>query len=79
MTSNIEAPVTPEGSDTQEDSLTADLVDHDEDSSLLDTALGLAGDGEPPETPTEEQADTLLDESVDGVQIEEDPVNWCIV
>lgn len=74
MTSNIEAPVTPEGSDTQED-----LVDHDEDSSLLDTALGLAGDGEPPETPTEEQADTLLDESVDGVQIEEDPVNWCIV
>ena len=78
MASPSEAPGTPEGSDSQEDSLTADLNDQDEDSSLLDTALGIGdsteGDGEPPETPTEEQADNLLDDSADVVPIEEDPV-----
>lgn len=78
MASPQEAPGSPEGSETQEDSLTADLAEHDEDSSLLDTALGLGdsteGDGEPPETPTEEQAYNLLDENADAVQVEEDPV-----
>ena len=80
MASPTEAPPTPEGSDGQEDSLTADLNDQDEDSSLLDTALGLGeateGDGEPPETPTEEQVDNLLDDSADTVPIEEDPVRF---
>ena len=79
MASPLENPGTPEGSDNQEDSLTADLAEQDEDSSLLDTALGLGdsteGDGEPPETPTEEQVENLLDESADGVQVEEDPVS----
>ena len=81
MASPVDNPGTPEGSDNQEqeDSLTADLAEQDEDSSLLDTALGLGdtteGDGEPPETPTEEQADNLLDESTEGVQVEEDPVS----
>ena len=79
MASPLDNPGTPEGSDNQEDSLTADLAEQDEDASLLDTALGLGdtteGDGEPPETPTEEQADNLLDESTDGVTVEEDPVS----
>ena len=79
MASPLEAPATPEGSDSHEDSLTADIAEQDEDSSLLDTALGLGdpseGDGEPPETPTEEQADTLLDETADSVQVDEDPVS----
>ena len=79
MASPLDNPGSPEGSDNQEDSLTADLAEQDEDSSLLDTALGLGdtteGDGEPPETPTEEQVENLLDESADGVQIEEDPVS----
>lgn len=79
MASPLDNPGSPEGSDNQEDSLTADLAEQDEDSSLLDTALGLGdtteGDGEPPETPTEEQVENLLDESADGVQVEEDPVN----
>lgn len=79
MASPVENPGTPEGSDNQEeDSLTADLTEQDEDSSLLDTALGLGdttdGDGEPPETPTEELVENLLDESTEGVQVEEDPV-----
>ena len=79
MASPLDNPGSPEGSDNQEDSLTADLAEQDEDSSLLDTALGLGdtteGDGEPPETPTEEQVENLLDESADGVQVEEDPVS----
>ena len=79
MASPLDNPGSPEGSENQEDSLTADLAEQDEDSSLLDTALGLGdtteGDGEPPETPTEEQVENLLDESADGVQVEEDPVS----
>lgn len=70
---------TPEGTYTLEDHLTSDVIDQEteEDSSLLDAALGdvTTGDNEDiPTTPTDEQADNLLDDPTDGVNVEEDPV-----
>ena len=74
----------PEGLDGLDDGLTEDLlgdVEQDEDSALLDAALGDVstvdeGEKEPTVTPTEEAGDSvLLDETNDSVQLEEeDPV-----
>ena len=73
----------PEGLEGLDDGLAEDLigdVEQDEDSSLLDAALGdvsAVGEGEKEETavtPTEEPGDSVLDETNDSVQEEEDPV-----
>ena len=74
---------TPEGTYTLEDNLTSDIIDQEteEDSSLLDAALGDAtteDNEDVPTTPTDEQADNLLDDTTDGVHVEEDPVRLCI-
>jgi hypothetical protein len=70
----------PEGLDSLDDGLTEDLIgDPDEDSALLDAALGdvSTGDKDPLAlTPTEEPGDSIIqDEANDSVQVEEDPVS----
>lgn len=71
----------PEGLDGLDEGLTDDLIgDADEDSSLLDAALGdvSAGEKDPLAlTPVEETetGDSLVqDETNDSLQVEEDPV-----
>lgn len=61
-----------EGSNSPEDKLTAEISEQDEDSSLLDAALGLGEQEEVTDDP--ESGLNLLDESADAVQIE-DPVS----
>ena len=63
-----------EGGDSPEDKLTAEISEQDEDSSLLDAALGLGEQEEGTDDP--ESGLNLLDESesADAVQIE-DPVS----
>ena len=71
----------PDGLDSLDGGLTDDLIgereadEQDEDSSLLDAALGdvSAGDKESATTPMEEPGDSVLDETNDTVQVE-DPV-----
>lgn len=67
---------TPDGMDNLDGALTEDLIgdnDQDEDSSLLDAALGDVSevDKELAITPTEEQSDALLDETNDNLQVED--------
>lgn len=76
----------PEGLDGLDDDAltTEDLIgEQDEDGSLLDAALGDVSTGDkdpsitPPITPPEETGDTILDDTTDSVQVEEDPVGEC--
>ena len=69
-----------DGVENQDESLTADLNEQDDDSSLLDTALpdvhddvdeGVDHDDLLAPTPTDEHADHLLDNTTD-----EDPVSY---
>ena len=74
----------PEGLDSLEDGLSEDLIGEqadDEDGSLLDAALGdvSTGDKDSATPPTEEPGDSILDETTDSVQVEEDPVGVCIL
>ena len=67
---------TPEGLDGLDGALSMDLIgdnDQDEDSSLLDTALGdITGvDKDLAITPTDEQSDAVLDETNDNLQVED--------
>lgn len=69
----------PEGLDSLDDGLTEDLIGEqaeDEDGSLLDAALGdvSTGDKDSATTPTDEPGDSILDDTTDSVQVEEDPV-----
>lgn len=73
----------PEGLDSLDDGLTEDLIGEqaeDEDGSLLDAALGDVSTGDkdstttPTEEPGDEQGDSILDDTTDTVQVEEDPV-----
>ena len=61
-----------DGGDSPEDKLTAEISEQDEDSSLLDAALGLGEQEETTDDP--ESGINLLDEGTDAVQIE-DPVS----
>lgn len=56
---------TPETTDSPEDKLIAEIPEQEEDSSLLDSALG--------DVSVTEEQDNLLDDTADAVQIE-DPV-----
>ena len=71
----------PEGLDNLDDGLTEDLIgDQDDDTALLDAALGDVSTGEKDplaDTPTDDQGDSILhdgDETNDSLQVEEDPV-----
>ena len=71
----------PEGLDGLEDGLTEDLIGEqaeDDDGSLLDAALGdvSTGDKDSATPPAEEPeaGDSVLDDTADSVQVEEDPV-----
>ena len=74
----------PEGLDSLDDGLAeeADLIGEgadgeDEDGSLLDAALGdvSTGDKDSATPPAEEPGDSILDDTTDTVQVEEDPVS----
>ena len=72
----------PEGLDNLGDGLAEDLIgDEDEDSSLLDAALGDVSTGDkdplsltPPEEPEEHGDSIIQEEANDSLQVEEDPV-----
>lgn len=73
----------PDGLDSlDDDGLAEDLIEEqDDDSALLDAALGdvstldkPSATPTPTEEPAEEAGDSILDETNDSVQLEEDPV-----
>ena len=69
----------PEGLDGIDDGLAEDLIGEGDDDPLLDAALGDISTGEKDPlvaTPTEEEAgDSILQETNDSLQVEEDPVS----